>query len=133
MNILQNAYVQICQEAEKAGHVYVSLYRVDRCYGGPEEGGWWYNHYSLESYQFCNSRQQAEKIKEKIEEKVKELNSQEIKDHGEQCLRELEYCESHGIDDSNSVFGEVNGPTEYYVVIEENLGGQNTTEIPHYE
>ena len=22
---------------------YVSQYVVDRCYGGPEEGGWWYD------------------------------------------------------------------------------------------
>lgn len=22
---------------------YVTLYRTDRCYGGPEEGGWYYN------------------------------------------------------------------------------------------
>ena len=23
-----------------------SVYNVDRCYGGPEEGGWWYSHYT---------------------------------------------------------------------------------------
>jgi len=22
---------------------YVNVYSVDRCYGGPEEGGWWYD------------------------------------------------------------------------------------------
>ena len=22
--------------------IYVNVYRVERCYGGPEEGGWWY-------------------------------------------------------------------------------------------
>lgn len=25
--------------------VYVNVYRVTRHYGGPEEGGWWYNHF----------------------------------------------------------------------------------------
>lgn len=24
--------------------MYVNAYEVSRCYGGPEEGGWWYNH-----------------------------------------------------------------------------------------
>lgn len=24
---------------------YITVYEVDRCYGGPEEGGWWYNRY----------------------------------------------------------------------------------------
>lgn len=23
--------------------VFVNVYEVDRCYGGPEEGGWWYD------------------------------------------------------------------------------------------
>ena len=23
---------------------YVVGYRIDRCYGGPQEGGWWYDH-----------------------------------------------------------------------------------------
>ena len=31
------------------GHVsFVNVYRVERCYGGPEEGGWWYNAGVLE-------------------------------------------------------------------------------------
>lgn len=27
---------------------YVALYSVDRCYGGPQEGGWWYDWTALE-------------------------------------------------------------------------------------
>ena len=23
--------------------IYVNVYLIERCYGGPEEGGWWYN------------------------------------------------------------------------------------------
>lgn len=26
--------------------VYISIYRVSRHYGGPEEGGWWYDWYT---------------------------------------------------------------------------------------
>jgi hypothetical protein len=26
---------------------FVNAYAVTRHYGGPEEGGWWYNHYDL--------------------------------------------------------------------------------------
>ena len=25
---------------------FISIYEVDRCYGGPEEGGWWYDHWT---------------------------------------------------------------------------------------
>ena len=40
--------------------VYVSIYDVDRGYGGPEEGGWEYDHFSFtgESFPF-NSEQEA--------------------------------------------------------------------------
>lgn len=37
-----------------SGHteVYVSVYEITRCYGGAEEGGWWYDHhaYTGQSY-----------------------------------------------------------------------------------
>jgi hypothetical protein len=29
------------------GKVWVNVYSITREYGGPEEGGWWYNWYSL--------------------------------------------------------------------------------------
>lgn len=34
-------------EKKTGGEVsaYVNVYRVERSYGGPEEGGWYYNHY----------------------------------------------------------------------------------------
>ena len=25
-------------------HSFVNIYLVNRSYGGPEEGGWWYDH-----------------------------------------------------------------------------------------
>ncbi|AIW03169.1 hypothetical protein CPT_Mater234 [Bacillus phage Mater] len=33
------------QPVEDNKIVYVNVYLVERCYGGPEEGGWYYNHY----------------------------------------------------------------------------------------
>lgn len=33
-----------CQGDGRERHqVYANVYRVSRCYGGPEEGGWWYD------------------------------------------------------------------------------------------
>lgn len=39
--------VLIRAESDDSGRrpVWVNVYRVDRCYGGPEEGGWWYDVY----------------------------------------------------------------------------------------
>lgn len=36
------------QQRSDAGAMWVSVYECQQCYGGPEEGGWWYWHYSLE-------------------------------------------------------------------------------------
>lgn len=36
----------LCQVSyEHTSQAFVSIYQVDRCYGGPEEGGWWYDHW----------------------------------------------------------------------------------------
>jgi hypothetical protein len=32
-------------------NMYVSRFRVDRAYGGPEEGGWWYDVMTVDSYE----------------------------------------------------------------------------------
>ena len=30
--------------------LYVNVYQEERCYGGPEEGGWWYSSYTPVDY-----------------------------------------------------------------------------------
>lgn len=30
------------------GHYVIAIYEADRCYGGPEEGGWWYDAGTLQ-------------------------------------------------------------------------------------
>jgi hypothetical protein len=35
---------------DAAGHEvinFISVYSITRCYGGPEEGGWYYDHFDL--------------------------------------------------------------------------------------
>ena len=45
--------------------VYVSLYTVERAYGGPEEGGWWYPYYELECwYEVPAGHHQQAKIRQ---------------------------------------------------------------------
>jgi hypothetical protein len=47
--------------------VYVNVYSVTRHYGGPEEGGWWYNWYTcIEVYPV--KEKNAEIIQEELEE-----------------------------------------------------------------
>ena len=44
---------------------YVSIYLVQNCYGGAEEGGWWYDWYNLEdSYRFADEETAYAKAQE---------------------------------------------------------------------
>lgn len=38
---------------------YVTVYEIDRCYGGPEEGGWWYDSGRVVHETFCGSDDQG--------------------------------------------------------------------------
>jgi hypothetical protein len=38
-----NYYRDVDVELPPDTEVYVNVYEVSRCYGGPEEGGWWYD------------------------------------------------------------------------------------------
>lgn len=51
-------------------YVWVNVYLEDRAYGGPEEGGWWYDCASIEESIMCFSE---EKARVKYEEKLKEI------------------------------------------------------------
>jgi hypothetical protein len=46
--------------------VYVNVYKVTRHYGGPEEGGWWYNWYDCIEV-FPTKNKNAEVIEEELE------------------------------------------------------------------
>ena len=54
---------------------FVNVYRIDRCYGGPEEGGWYYNKGEfLGCYgMYGNHRyRRAERVKEIVEKILSE-------------------------------------------------------------
>ncbi len=43
-------------------HRYVNVYLHDRSYGGPEEGGWWYDTFSPEQSYVFDTEQEAEEF-----------------------------------------------------------------------
>jgi hypothetical protein len=82
---------------------YVTVYRVTRHYGGPEEGGWWYNWYEpvhTEPYRTMEQRDELQK---------------EWRDR-----------------DNGDIYS-VLGGEEYRVYAEAILNESATTERPHYE
>jgi hypothetical protein len=90
---------------QKRGSVLVGVYHVDRCYGGPEEGGWWFD-----AWQHVASRLVPEPQWPAIKAELLE----EYPDDG----RSLSSVLSRGV-------------TE--VILENQVGQFTTKERPHYE
>jgi len=61
-------------EIEPIGPFYVNTYLVERCYGGPEEGGWWYDCGEPMDSRLCDSYEEMLKVREEMEKKCQEEN-----------------------------------------------------------
>lgn len=130
--MLEQAFYQACHNAEPAEAIYVSLYCRGRCYGGPEEGGWWYDVVDLEASQLCDTREQAEAILKKIQETViEQANSDARARHGNMCRDQLDAVNWDG-ELAQHMFGEVDGPDSYFVVLEEVKGSQINNRRPQW-
>lgn len=90
------------------GFSFVNVYEVDRCYGGPEEGGWWYD-----AGQVVLSRQVPD---DQIDETVAAL--------------EDEYPRGRGRYNSGSM---LYSGGDYKVLVENEPGADYPETTPHYE
>lgn len=78
--------------------VYITVYESHDCYGGPEEGGWWYSvSYAKESFA-CSSEEQANAIRQEMLAFADELNKLSKDSHNRQMAESLEWLEARGLD-----------------------------------
>lgn len=89
---------------------FVNVYLIDRAYGGPEEGGWWYDTgQAIRSEQY-SSQEEAEEARDAEKAWCNEENR-------------------HRRSDIGSVLSE----GKYVVYIEDDPGADFPTYTPHYE
>ena len=117
MSHVQDAFFEICQEAEERQVYYVALMRVVHTYGGPEEGGWYYTDRYVEAVHKCVTRLMADLLRDKIEELAKTFQEEENKGYGDYCLRVMDKADALGCDVGD--FGEDGGPDEFFVTVTE--------------
>jgi hypothetical protein len=60
---------------EKLDGYYVSVYNIESCYGGPEEGGWWYDWYIYVGAVYYETEEEARKQSSATYEKLKKENA----------------------------------------------------------
>ena len=117
--------------------IYVSLYTIERAYGGPEEGGWWYDKWSLEDSTKFYDREEAEKFKAHLEGEVEssgvneqDLNSAKgLDDYPDPSGGDPMYDHS----DADIPVGFSGLSYNERVVLEDRAGQNETTGRPHYE
>lgn len=119
MSYIKSAFELICTEAKETDPHYVVLVSSVQCYGGPQEGGWWYPHRVVEEYQLFPTLELAEQVAEKVREKAEELEAEARRSHGEMCLRQLEWLDARHLD--ADYLPEDDGPTEYHVIVSDRI------------
>jgi hypothetical protein len=57
----------------KKRYRWINVYAIEREYGGPEEGGWWYNTYDCLTSIRVKTRKQEEEARRLLEEEYLDL------------------------------------------------------------
>lgn len=122
---IEAAFHKLCESAEPAAVRYVSLYRDDRFYGGPEEGGWYGTDTELVAHQATYSQESAEKLLASIKELADKLTAQAEESRNRHLAAECEWLEERGLEDS--FLPEPDGGERFWVCVEEKLGSNVST------
>ena len=124
MSGIYSAYFDVCDTAVRTEQTkwFVSLYVKAPFYGGPEEGGWWGTDRLLVAYYEVPSEEMANTIVEKIEGWVSDINDDAKRHHDEVNLQLSINAENKGYDSPEELYGEDDGPEQYFVVIENGVG-----------
>jgi len=92
---------------------YVNVYIMTMCYGGPEEGGWWYDRFVPVSSQGFSSRR---KQKRKMYKKFK---------------REIALCDLYNA--KLPPYTSVNGGEARFTIIQDEPATYSPKQRPYYE
>ena len=117
----------------RKGRWAVTTYRVTRCYGGPEEGGWWYNWWQVHRVRTFASRFAAEATCTRERMYLADMNGNATATdarYNRWCLR---MAERMGIDNPDD-FGSQDFHKDFVIVVEssDNFRSMESTERPHY-
>ena len=111
----------------------VTTYCVERCYGGPEEGGWWYNWWTPVRVMLCATLDDATAQMDEqraSDEAATEEAKQDEASYNTACLRQADRL---GVDPDS--IGSLDGPGRFVTVVEEPTEylGHTSAVRPRYE
>lgn len=114
------------------GSFAVTTYTVERLYGGPEEGGWWYDWYTPIRVELCPDEADADTRRlgrMVVDGSATKEMCEEYYAHNDACL---EQAERMGVDPDS--IGSLDGRGRQITTVEgaDEYLGQVLTEHPHY-
>ena len=111
----------------------VTLYVSVPYYGGPEEGGWYGRDVKVVAWSEYPSEWAANAAAAQMAEKAREMSETATRAHGEQCNREMEWCDARGLD--YDYLPEPDGPETYFTKVEPvaRIGREVSTGSRQYE
>jgi hypothetical protein len=115
MSYLEHAFNTVADNARKPDVCFVCLMERTCEYGGPEEGGWWNHDAYCVAYREYATREAAELAKEQIEALATELTDESRREHGNHCLRQMEWLDARGLE--ADWLTEDDGPSEFYIAV----------------
>ena len=91
-------------------HSFVNIYLVNRSFGGPEEGGWWYDHGWLQCSIPVLPKETSAEVIERYTPYIASLN-----------------------EGRNTDIGSMKSDGEYRAIVEEHSGRDWPDKLPRYE
>lgn len=127
---LQEAFNTVCKEAKVADGWYVTLMEETCRFVSPAEGGTYAHDTHIRAYNYFSTEEQAKAAFEAVEKLAEEMKQKAQTDHGNQCLREMDWCEDRLLEPD--YLPEPDGPSNFFVLMTQGIPTE-TRGPTHYE
>lgn len=129
---LQQILDQLEPDVSADEQCFVSLYTRDRRYGGPEEGGWWYDWWTWHGSKKCMSREEAERLRDRLVNWAKGKNEENAPERWRRTA-EMPTGPDPYLDTEGYIPRGWGDGGEYEIVIEDVAGERaRDQQVPHY-
>jgi hypothetical protein len=117
----------------RRGRWALTTYRVTRCYGGPEEGGWWYNWWQVHTVRTFGSQTAAEAARVQSCKYLADMNGNATATDARYNRWCLWMADRMGIDNPDD-FGSQDFHKDFVFVVESSsdFRSMQSTERPRY-
>ena len=108
---------------------WLSVYTTSQYYGGPEEGGWWYNATEFEGGKYYPTREEAQKALDRLNVWAEEESKKKQRAVDERLANLPEGPDPY-LDTEGYIPRHQQGSEEYRLVLESNPGEQDSSNEP---